>query len=34
MPVIGFLAVASRNTFGYLLDAFRQGLTAWLVKSF
>jgi putative ABC transport system substrate-binding protein len=27
MPVIGFLAVASRHTFGYLLDAFRQGLS-------
>jgi putative ABC transport system substrate-binding protein len=26
MPVIGFLAVASRDTFGYLIDAFRQGL--------
>src|SRR5262245_4444779 len=26
MPVIGFLALASRDTFGYLLDAFRQGL--------
>ena len=27
MPVIGFLALASRDTFGYLLDAFRQGLS-------
>jgi putative tryptophan/tyrosine transport system substrate-binding protein len=26
MPVIGFLAIASRDTFGYLIDAFRQGL--------
>ena len=26
MPVIGFLAIASRDTFGYLTDAFRQGL--------
>jgi putative ABC transport system substrate-binding protein len=26
MPVIGFLALASRDTFGYLLDAFRLGL--------
>jgi putative tryptophan/tyrosine transport system substrate-binding protein len=26
MPVIGFLALASRDTFGYLLDAFRRGL--------
>jgi putative tryptophan/tyrosine transport system substrate-binding protein len=25
-PVIGFLAIASRDTFGYLIDAFRQGL--------
>jgi putative ABC transport system substrate-binding protein len=25
-PVIGFLALASRDTFGYLLDAFRGGL--------
>jgi hypothetical protein len=27
MPVIGFLAVASRDTYGYLADAFRQGLS-------
>jgi putative ABC transport system substrate-binding protein len=27
LPVIGFLAVASRDTFGYLLDAFHQGLS-------
>jgi putative tryptophan/tyrosine transport system substrate-binding protein len=26
MPVIGFLAIASRDTFEYLIDAFRQGL--------
>jgi ABC-type uncharacterized transport system substrate-binding protein len=26
MPVVGFLALASRDTFGYLLDAFRRGL--------
>jgi putative ABC transport system substrate-binding protein len=26
MPVIGFLAIASRDTFGYLIDAFSQGL--------
>jgi ABC-type uncharacterized transport system substrate-binding protein len=26
MPVIGFLAIASRDTFGYLIDAFRLGL--------
>src|SRR5215813_8981377 len=26
LPVIGFLAIASRDTFGYLIDAFRQGL--------
>jgi putative tryptophan/tyrosine transport system substrate-binding protein len=26
MPVIGFLGLASRDTFGYLLDAFRRGL--------
>jgi putative ABC transport system substrate-binding protein len=26
MPVIGFLALSSRDTFGYLLDAFRLGL--------
>jgi putative ABC transport system substrate-binding protein len=26
LPVIGFLAVASRDTYGYLIDAFRQGL--------
>jgi putative tryptophan/tyrosine transport system substrate-binding protein len=26
IPVIGFLAIASRDTFGYLIDAFRQGL--------
>jgi len=26
MPVIGFLAIASRDTFEYLVDAFRQGL--------
>jgi putative ABC transport system substrate-binding protein len=26
MPVIGFLALASRDTFGYLIDAFRRGL--------
>src|SRR5262245_45517720 len=26
MPVIGFLAIASPDTFGYLIDAFRQGL--------
>ena len=26
MPVIGFLALPSRDTFGYLLDAFRLGL--------
>jgi putative ABC transport system substrate-binding protein len=25
-PVIGFLAIASRDTFGYALDAFRRGL--------
>ena len=25
MPVIGFLAIASRDTFEYLIDAFRQG---------
>jgi putative ABC transport system substrate-binding protein len=27
MPVIGFLALPSRDTFGYLLDAFRLGLS-------
>ncbi len=27
LPVIGFLAIASRDTFGYLIDAFRQGLS-------
>ena len=26
MPVIGFLAIASRDTFEYLIDAFRQDL--------
>jgi hypothetical protein len=26
MPVIGFLALASHDTFGYLLDAFRRGV--------
>jgi putative tryptophan/tyrosine transport system substrate-binding protein len=26
MPVIGFLAISSRDTYGYLTDAFRQGL--------
>jgi putative ABC transport system substrate-binding protein len=26
LPVIGFLAIPSRDTFGYLIDAFRQGL--------
>src|SRR5262245_45413282 len=26
MPVVGFLAIASRDTFEYLIDAFRQGL--------
>src|SRR6516225_8092185 len=26
MPVIGFLAIPSRDTFEYLIDAFRQGL--------
>jgi hypothetical protein len=26
MPEIGLLALASRDTFGYLLDAFRRGL--------
>ena len=26
LPVIGFLAIASRDTFGYLIDAFRLGL--------
>jgi putative ABC transport system substrate-binding protein len=26
MPVIGFLAIASRDTYGYLIDAFLQGL--------
>jgi ABC-type uncharacterized transport system substrate-binding protein len=26
IPVIGFLAIASRDTFEYLIDAFRQGL--------
>jgi ABC-type uncharacterized transport system substrate-binding protein len=26
MPIIGFLGLASRDTFGYLLDAFRRGL--------
>src|SRR5262252_6103283 len=26
LPVIGFLAIASRDTYGYLLDTFRQGL--------
>jgi hypothetical protein len=26
VPVIGFLCLASRDTFGYLLDAFRRGL--------
>jgi len=26
MPVIGFLAISSRDTYGYLVDAFRQGL--------
>jgi len=26
MPVIGFLAIASRDTFGYLIDAFHRGL--------
>src|SRR5262245_30415110 len=26
MPVIGFLAIPSRDTFGYLIDAFRRGL--------
>jgi ABC-type uncharacterized transport system substrate-binding protein len=27
MPVIGFLAISSRDTYGYLVDAFRQGLS-------
>jgi putative tryptophan/tyrosine transport system substrate-binding protein len=27
MPVIGFLAISSRDTYGYLIDAFRQGLS-------
>src|SRR5258708_14294937 len=26
LPVIGFLAIPSRDTYGYLIDAFRQGL--------
>jgi len=26
MPVVGFLAISSRDTYGYLVDAFRQGL--------
>jgi len=26
MPVIGFLAISSRDTYGYLVDAFREGL--------
>jgi putative ABC transport system substrate-binding protein len=26
MPVIGFLAISSRDTYGYLVDAFHQGL--------
>ena len=26
MPVIGFLAIPSRDTYGYLIDAFRRGL--------
>jgi len=26
VPVIGFLAIASRDTFGYLIDAFHRGL--------
>jgi putative ABC transport system substrate-binding protein len=26
MPTIGFLAIPSRDTYGYLVDAFRQGL--------
>jgi putative ABC transport system substrate-binding protein len=29
MPVIGFLALGSRDTFGYLLDAFRRGLAGY-----
>ena len=28
-PVIGFLALGSRDTFGYLLDAFRHGLASY-----
>jgi len=27
MPVIGFLAISSRDTYGYQVDAFRQGLS-------
>jgi putative ABC transport system substrate-binding protein len=27
LPVIGFLAIASRDTYGYLVDKFRQGLS-------
>jgi len=27
MPVIGFLAISSRDTYGYRVDAFRQGLS-------
>jgi ABC-type uncharacterized transport system substrate-binding protein len=27
MPVVGFLAISSRDTCGYLVDAFRQGLS-------
>ena len=26
MPEVGFLAISSRDTYGYLVDAFRQGL--------
>ena len=26
MPVVGFLAISSRDTYGYLVDAFHQGL--------
>jgi hypothetical protein len=26
MPVVGFLAIASGDTYGYLTDAFRHGL--------
>jgi hypothetical protein len=27
MQVVGFLAISSRDTYGYLVDAFRQGLS-------